>query len=988
MWSSISRAISTARTSPVKWVVSCVVSLVLSAPAAQAVAPACSPCAGIRTSDPTSLLPLLLEEPTVDDEATLYVAWTLSLEDSATAAPAREIVGAGATPLLGLEFRSSAPLAEHLDSLERELEIASRLAQEAGPGSQFQVLWHPSDSPRDSLDPEQYSFLLKRATVTLTGAQPTSDVFSEPLEPDHDYLRRLFQQDVAAYLDGLVLQPVDSAELEAITELLTELDPGTPVVVDAMPYPDPAELALSQAARNKVAGATATLFQLSAGQTPTLEPLKLLAREFSGDLSYDPYSTPFGNAEAWSFVRGEDLALRVILEHDREATEAVVTFSDTSLRRPSRIDLETSESLDMYDGLRSTQGLELRWEPGQRVSLLKLERLTVAEREGDRSLEDQLTVLSERSLPVEEILRRLQAVEDSQARRLENYKGVNTTHLRFEFGTQGVEVTFEGRLFYQKGRGNDWAWERFFVNGLKWKGRKMPQIPLIQPERAANLPLEIAFTRDYSYRLRGTEIIDDRDCWVVDFRPRIDDPEKSLFRGTVWIDRELFVRVRSRAVQLGLEGDVVSNEETIHYNPITSDGQPAAWEPESYWLPSRMVSQQIWSIFNTTTVVEKETLLTDLELNSPGLEAERQAALDSDATMVRETSEGLRYLVIDKKTGERKVQEKLNTGRLFLVGGLLQDDALDYPLPLLGIDYFNLDFKGSGAQVNAFFAGALINASIADTNVWGTNFSASSDLFLVAVPFTDTLYRQGEEFKAADVRERPASIDAELSHLIGAFTKINFQYELRHSDFSRADDTADEFVIPQSHFTHEFGLRLTYTRSGYRFRATGSYAVRSEWEPWGFPDFGEYDPATKEYQKWGASIAKTFHLPKFRKFGIQLEYVDGQDLDRFSKYQFGSFSRIRVHGYQTGKIRAESATALNLSYGIEMGELFRLEGLADVALANDPSEGLDQELLGGLGVAGTIVGPWKTLVRLDAGVPVVGPDDGFTLFLTFLKMFK
>jgi hypothetical protein len=970
-------------------VVSWILALIFLAAAGRAAASlACSPCAGIRTSDPTSLLAQLLEEPRLEDEALLYVAWTVELEDHVTASPAQQIVDAGGTPLLGLKFRTSAPLVDHLDSLERELEVAARLAREAGPGSQFQVLWDPAGSPREHFDPEQYSFLVKRATVTVTGAQPDSSVYSEPLTPDQRLLRQLFEQDVAAYLDGLVLQPSDTGELEPLTKLLTELDPGVPVVVDAMPFPDPAEITLSQAARNTVAGVSATLFEAPDGELPSLRPLKQLALDFSGDLSYDPYSTPFGNVEAWSFVRGEDLALRVIVEHDADATEAAITFSDTSLRQPSRVDLTTGERLDMYGGLRSTEELELRWEPSQRVSVLSLERLTLAEREGSLGLTDELTVVSERNLPVEEILRRLQAVEDAQSRRLENYLGINTTHLRFEFSTQGVEVTFEGRLFYQRGAGYDWAWERFFVNGLKWKGRKMPQIPLIQPERAANLPLEIAFTRDYNYQLRGTEIVDDRDCWVVDFRPRITDPDKSLFRGTVWIDRELFVRVRSRGVQLGLEGDVVSNEETIHYSPIDSAGQPADWRAGSFWLPLRMVSQQIWSIFNTTTVVEKETLLTQVELNSPGLEAERKAALESDATMVRDTAEGLRYLVIDKKTGEREVQENLAASRLFLVGGLIHDDALDYPLPLLGIDYFSLDFKGTGAQVNAFFAGALINASIADTNVLGSRFGASSDLFLVAVPFTDTLYAQGEEVEAADVRERPASIDAELSHLIGAFTKINLQYELRHSDYSRADDTSDEFVIPESHFTHELGLRITYTRSGYRFRATGSYAFRSQWEPWGFPDSGDYDPATKEYQKWGASIAKTFHLPKFRKFGMQLEYVDGQDLDRFSKYQFGSFSDIRVHGYQTGKIRAESASALNLSYGIEMGELFRLEGLGDVALANDRSEGLDQELLGGLGVAGTIVGPWKTLVRLDLGVPVVGPDDGFTLFLTFLKLFK
>jgi len=958
------------------------------ASAAQAQAPACSPCSGMRTGDPTSLLPRLQEEPRIGDDAIFYVAWTIELTETATAEPAQRIAATGATPLLGLEFRTPAPLTEHLDSLEIELELASRLAQEAGPGTHFQVFWHPVDSPRAQLEPEQYSFLLKRATVTLSGAQPNSGVFSQPLTPDREFLRRLFDQNVAAYLDGIALQPLDSDELRPFTELLTELDPGKPIVVDALPFPDPAELVLPQAARNAVAGASITLFEQTDGETPLLSPLKLLAREFRGDLSFDPYSTPIGNVEAWSFVRGEDLGLRVIVEHDPTSTEAAVTFSDTSLRRPSRTDLETGASLDMYGGPRSSQGLEIRWEPRRRVSLLQFERLTVAEREGERSLEDELTVVSERSLPVEEILRRLQAVEDSQSRRLQNYLGVNSTHLRFEFGTQGLEITFEGRLFFQRGTGYDWAWERFFVNGLKWKGRKMPQIPLIQPGRAGNLPLEINFTLDYSYQLRGTELVDGRDCWVVNFRPRISEPDKDLFRGTVWIDRELFVRVRSRAVQLGLEGDVVSNEETIHYRPIDSQGQPAEWQQGSYWLPLRMVSQQIWSIFNTTTVVEKETLLTQVELNSPRLESERRAALESDATMVRETPDGLRYLVKDDKIGERIVQEKFDSSRLFLAGGVFHDDALDYPLPLIGVDYFSLDFLGSGAQVNALFAGALVSASIADTNVLKSNFSASSDLFLVAVPFTDTLYRHGEEITADDVRERPASIDAELGHLLGAFTKVNLQYELRHSAYSRSDDTADEFVLPQDHFTSELGFRVTYTRFGYRLRVKGSYSNRSRWEPWGIPDSGEYDPATKDYLKWEASVSKTFHLPRFRKFGIQLEYVDGQDLDRFSKYQFGSFSNIRVHGYQTGKIRAETAMAMHLSYGIEMGELFRLQGLGDVALATDKPEGLDQELLAGLGIAGTIVGPWKTLVRLDAGVPIAGPDDGFTLFLTFLKMFK
>ncbi len=43
----------------------------------------------------------------------------------------------------------------------------------------------------------------------------------------------------------------------------------------------------------------------------------------------------------------------------------------------------------------------------------------------------------------------------------------------------------------------------------------------------------------------------------------------------------------------------------------------------------------------------------------------------------------------------------------------------------------------------------------------------------------------------------------------------------------------------------------------------------------------------------------------------------------------------------------------------------------------------------GLGIAGTFIGPWQTVVNLDFGVPVAGPDDdGFTLFLAFLKLFN
>jgi len=55
--------------------------------------------------------------------------------------------------------------------------------------------------------------------------------------------------------------------------------------------------------------------------------------------------------------------------------------------------------------------------------------------------------------------------------------------------------------------------------------------------------------------------------------------------------------------------------------------------------------------------------------------------------------------------------------------------------------------------------------------------------------------------------------------------------------------------------------------------------------------------------------------------------------------------------------------------------------------ATDDATGLSDELLAGVGIAGTFMGPWQTIVNLDVGMPVAGPDSGFSLYVVFLKLF-
>jgi hypothetical protein len=118
-----------------------------------------------------------------------------------------------------------------------------------------------------------------------------------------------------------------------------------------------------------------------------------------------------------------------------------------------------------------------------------------------------------------------------------------------------------------------------------------------------------------------------------------------------------------------------------------------------------------------------------------------------------------------------------------------------------------------------------------------------------------------------------------------------------------------------------------------------------------------------------------------------LDHLDGRDLDRFSKFGFDTFGDSIVAGYQRGLVTAESADVIHLSYGFNLAELLRLELRGDAAWASDEATGLDNELLAGLSLNGTLMGPWQTVVNFDIGVPIEGPAEDFTVRLVFLKLF-
>ena len=98
--------------------------------------------------------------------------------------------------------------------------------------------------------------------------------------------------------------------------------------------------------------------------------------------------------------------------------------------------------------------------------------------------------------------------------------------------------------------------------------------------------------------------------------------------------------------------------------------------------------------------------------------------------------------------------------------------------------------------------------------------------------------------------------------------------------------------MPVDTFTLGAELRLNWNENGYNLTARAATTDRQNWEPWGDPATSRRTtPDQKDYWKYssrGDEGVLLRGLPQAPRQG--LEYLDGNDLDRFSQWDFGPFS--------------------------------------------------------------------------------------------------
>jgi hypothetical protein len=806
-------------------------------------------------------------------------------------------------------------------------------------------------------------FFIKTTAVNIrAGDAQAATIVGGIGDADADWLQSLYAEDIAPYVDAIGLDAGSTST--AVIAAVEKSDASSAIVLlgeplGAVPDAGAQQFVTRQLSviGSKIAGATYS------GPQPViaaaLTPIATLRGMFEQEIvALDPGAAApkltRGGADVASEVQVRmvfgvgTLTNYVIYEGGTAPFE--ITLVEPTGTRPAVVDVlrgtRTAPRAFRYDAPKQTAVLELAaatrpqvvdWDTGQISGFVQRDEV------------------ASKALPtVAEIISRHQQAQTAQDASLRTYvtNASMDQHFRPNAVEGGFDVVTENKMFVE-GTQTEWEELSFTLNGTRW-GPNRPAFPLLQAEKVLSLPLDLRLDSDYRYSMAGVEDVEGRPAFALRFDP-VDD-EKSLYRGTVWIDRETYRKVKVQTVQTKLVSPILSSEEIQYFGEVGKlDGQPIH-------LMTRLVGRQIMLIAGRNLMVERGIKFDTFQLNPADFETQRAGARVGNNIMYRDTEQGLRYLA--KKDGERVVQEATTSATAALVG-VNYDPSYDYPLPLLGVNYLNFNFLGNkDTQAAVVFGGVLALVNVQRAKLLGERVDGSLDLFAIAVKGNDRAYNEVGEIETQRLNTRPFSTGFNLGWQVGQFQKFIGNYQFRYDAISSSDTTAASFTVPVSTVTNGIGGGFEWKQAGYAFFAGGMANYRAQWEEWGEP--GDYRPEDKSYLKYSASLTKDF-IFGFHKIHVNAAYYGGKRLDRFSAYQFGMFDENKVHGVPSSGVRFGELAMFRGSYAFNLFDQHRLEVFIDSAYGRDYRVPAEWRPITGIGIGGNTRGPFNTLIRGDFG---------------------
>ena len=585
---------------------------------------------------------------------------------------------------------------------------------------------------------------------------------------------------------------------------------------------------------------------------------------------------------------------------------------------------------------------------------------------------EDVEVRGARRLSAGEIVARHQAFARRQAASISRTISTGVLTLTFEAPGFPAPITITSDTIIYAAPGTTELEQRAIrVNGIEFKGSAVPRLPILEPERVASPPLAITLTNVYRYRLLGQEEANGVRCYVVGFEPI--DGEATLFRGRAWIAVDTFAMVRVAATQTRLRGPIVSSEQVDDFSGL-----------DGIWLLARSDVRQIYEGAAHRTPIHRLLVITSREVNPPDFNARLRAAYASASVMLRDTPEGYRYLKrerADRRAGAPSgplavpVVAERSTRVRTLAAGVIIDPNISAPLPFAGLSYVDFDLFGTGAQLNAFFGGSYGQLAFSVPSLGGTRWQLAGRAFGIASSYNDRAFRNGQEIYEENLRQRPASASVWMLRPISPRLSIRAAYEFDYTRLARAPETAASFAVPSDQIVHAARLALEGQRSGWAGAVWWNPARRSGWQMWGGTAL-DYSPAHRTFQRYGASISRSAVLGRHVVTKIETSVMGGVDLDRFSRYSFGTFDN-RLHGYPSALVRYDRGGVVRGALTWSVSRFARLDGFLDSAVVRDRGYGRTYRNYTGTGAAIEGPAPFGLLGAIEWGYGFRGLDaDG------------
>ncbi|HEU0091641.1 MAG TPA: sigma-E factor regulatory protein RseB domain-containing protein [Vicinamibacteria bacterium] len=821
----------------------------------------------------------------------------------------------------------------------------------------------------------ELAFLLKLTTVQVRAVDADALVVAGGLQAaDTAWLESLYREDVAAYLDAVAVEAPAPDALDGATALgpllalVEREDPTAVVAVTGIPLGDESvaprrlgdwELRLlgTKAAAHSYA-ATAAAFAPALSVATAVKDL-LTAEVVPLD----------EKGSSLKLVRaGQDVTSSFphrLLYNVGTFSTYFVYWGGPESGAAETLQIELRESAGkpplIRDPLKGRQGTarEFLRDPHTKTSRVNVvpvpDRPLLLDFNGGNDAYVSRAEVTEGVLPsVAEIIARHQEAQAGQDALIETYvaDARMEQHFRPSATDPGFDVVTDNRFYFDR-EGTEWEELSFTLNGSKW-GANRPPFPLLQPEKVLSLPLDLRLNKDYTYKLEGVDKVGDRRAYAVQFQPL--DGSRSLYRGTVWIDAESFVKLKVQAVQTQLSPPVVSSEEIQYFTPAADlDGRTLS-------MFTRLVGRQIMLVAGRNLLVEREVKFSNFRVNAQDFASVRAASRATNHVMFRDTERGLRYYV--KKGEQRVVEDNPTTTAKALAFGVTIDPSYDFPLPIVGINYLDFEFLGKKQQLALLFGGVLALANVQHPKILGPRVDASLDLFAIAVPVNDQVYDAGGELRGERLRDHPFSTGVNLGWQFTDFQKLTASYQFRFDHYSADKLTTPGFAIPDSTVTNGFGLAYEYKRKGYALGGNAFTYRRGSWDSWGTG--AGFDPDQRSYQKYSASLSKDFFFG-LHKIHLNAAYYGGRHLDRFSMYQFGFFDENRIHGVPSAGVRFGELAMLRTGYSFNLFDLYRVDLFLEQALGKDPTRDGAWRNVTGIGLGLNLRTPFGTMLRADLG---------------------